>query len=201
MLWWTITWQVGCVAVEPSGQPFRAVRAAVAPAPELADAPEPTDEPEPEPEPSGPQGDFDFQAADRPADEGIASDVAQSALSAVTAPLPDAALPVDPSPAPPSGAADAPVWDPSKPLADVSFGIRVIATLLDLQPPRAVLGLPDGEERVVRPGTMLEDHGLVVLAIGRDAVQIAKITPQGFHASVTTETVRALYPAPPAAAP
>ena len=34
----------------------------------------------------------------------------------------------------------------------------------------------------------------MVLAIGRDAVQIAKVTPAGFYARVQTDTVRALYP-------
>jgi hypothetical protein len=72
--------------------------------------------------------------------------------------------------------------------------VRVLATLLDIQPPRAILGLPDGAEQVVQPGAMLPEQGLVVLAIGRDAVQLAKVTPQGFYAAVRTETVQALYP-------
>jgi hypothetical protein len=41
---------------------------------------------------------------------------------------------------------------------------------------------------------MVPEIGVVVLAIGRDAVQVAHITPQGFYAKVDTETIRALYP-------
>lgn len=187
ILRWAVPTLVGCVAMEPSGQPFKPVPAAVDPV-EVTDAPEAVlSEPataEPTRETEASPDSFDFEAADRDSEpEGSA---AASVASAI--------LPAEPEPEPAAPRADAPIWDPSKPLSDASFGVRVVATLLELTPPRAVLGLPNGDELVVRPGTMLEPHGLVVLAIGRDAVQIAKITPQGFHASVTTETIRALYP-------
>ncbi|MBX2796957.1 MAG: hypothetical protein KTR31_04785 [Myxococcales bacterium] len=141
---------------------------------------------------------FDFEEEDRA--DTVTTQVA-GASSEEEGADPDALVPVQavaPTPLseePPALAPSTmvPVWDPTKPLSDASFGIRVVATLLELQPPRAVLGLSDGTEHVVTPGAMLESEGLLVLAIGRDAVQIAKITPQGFHASVQTETVRTLY--------
>lgn len=194
-IWLLSVFTSGCVAVEPSGQPFRPV-VIEAEEPE-AEAIAETEPPPPAPadvaEP--PDGyDFDGEAREAPTDP---------ALSSIAGPL--AAEPEVETGGPgereaePEPVAPVPVWDPSKPLADVSFGVRVVATLLDLQPPRAVLGLPDGSEEVVRPGTMLPEHGLVVLAIGRDAVQLARITPEGFHASVQTDTIRALYPERPSA--
>jgi hypothetical protein len=56
-----------------------------------------------------------------------------------------------------------------------------------------MIALPDGQEIVVQPGQMLPEHHLVVLAIGRDAMQVARITPQGFYAKVETETVASLF--------
>ena len=50
----------------------------------------------------------------------------------------------------------------------------------------------DGTELVVQPGQMLPEHNLVVLAVGGDAIQVARVTPQGFYAKVETETVGAL---------
>jgi hypothetical protein len=71
-----------------------------------------------------------------------------------------------------------------------------MATLLDVQPPRAVLALPDGTERVVQPGAFLPEHRLIVLAIGRDAVQVAHVEPIGFMSRVETTTLRSLIGSP-----
>jgi hypothetical protein len=164
----------GCVPMEPSGAPFRPVS--------VADATPAV------PPPTEPQGDFDFEAEARPPLEPGADPGPQA---------PVASLPV-----PTAGAlAAAPVWDPTKPLPEVSFGVRVIAVLADVQPPRAVLGMPDGRELVVSPGMLLAEDALVVLAIGRDAVQVAHVIPSGFSAKVEVETVRALFPPTPVGAP
>jgi hypothetical protein len=64
----------------------------------------------------------------------------------------------------------------------------------DAQPPRAILGLPDGRELVVTPGTLLPDARLVVMAVGRDMVQIAEVTPVGDHADVVSRTLTPMYP-------
>jgi hypothetical protein len=202
---------VACEPMPPSGD-------VLAPAPVSAPAPAAAPVPDVDPAPAagapaktgktgksaeaGPQGDFDFDAEDRqdaPAGEGEEDPLALQArllgLDEVPQPAPAAEAPAAPAPAPLPGL-QAPVWDPTHPLPDASFGVRVLAVLLDMQPPRAVLGLPDGREQVVTPGAMLPAEGLVVLAIGRDAVQVAKITPSGFYARVDTQTVRALYPQP-----
>jgi hypothetical protein len=165
----------GCVETTPSGAMLAPVREAP-PAVVAAPAAAPTE----------PQGDFDFEAEDRPPAEET------EAVRAVLDPneLQSRATNIEPSP-PPAGLA---VWDPSQPVPGTSFGLRLLAVILDVQPPRAVIGLPDGREEVVQPGALLPEIGVVVLAIGRDAVQVAHITPQGFYARVDTETIRALYP-------
>jgi hypothetical protein len=189
-----------CEPMESSGAPLQPV--AVQPVAPTGPAPSPPAAPG-----AGPQGGFDFEA-DARTDEAGSGDVDPVALQAkllgvppdqiarlapATPPAPAAAPAPVPAPAPVTGPPQL-VWDPNQPLPDTSFGVRVLATLLDMQPPRAVLGLPDGSERVVQPGTFLEPERLVVLAVGRDAVQVAKVTPQGFYAKVETQTIRALYP-------
>jgi hypothetical protein len=187
---WLLLAAAACTPVPPSGHPFTPVAGAPAPAPAASPAPQ------------GPQGDGtafsddrdDGDAAGGDGEERGAGDpddkLAAMARFAATPPAPAPAAPaVAPLPATP-----APVWDPSRPIPDASFGVRVLGVLLDLNPPRAVLGLPDGREQVVTPGAMLPTEGIVVLAIGRDAVQLAHVTPQGFYARVQTETVQALSP-------
>ena len=77
-----------------------------------------------------------------------------------------------------------------------SWGPRVLTTLSSLEPPRAVLALPDGSERVVRPGTLLPEIGGVVIAIGRDVVELSEVREQGVYASIHTRTIPALIPEP-----
>jgi hypothetical protein len=183
-----------CVEMEPSGRPFAPVAvveppAAQAPSPSSSSAPPAPSAAQP---PAGPQGSFDFgEDAREPAELGEPTAPAAPApgLSGTGLSGTGLALPV-PSPTPQQ---PAPVWDPSMPLPQVSFGVRVLAVVLDVQPPRAMLALPDGREVVVQPGAMLPADGLIVLAIGRDAVQVAKVTPSGFYATVQTDTVQAMY--------
>lgn len=152
--------------------------------------------------PEGPQGSFDFEGEDRPPedDEPAGEDdpirlqarllgVSTASLSA-PAPAPAGDIP---PPAPIPTAAPAPTADAPPAMAG-TFGVRVISTLTEVQPPRAVLGLPSGKEVVVQPGTMLPDDRIVVLAIGRTGVQIATVTPEGFASRVETTTIPALYP-------
>ena len=74
-----------------------------------------------------------------------------------------------------------------------SWPVRLVKTLPETNPPRAILGLPSGEELVVSPGTMLPEHGLVVIAIGPNSAQLAQITAQGDHAAVSPLTLQAMY--------
>ena len=71
--------------------------------------------------------------------------------------------------------------------------VRLVRTLPDTQPPRAILGLPDGTEIVVSPGSMVPAHGLVVVAIGRQSAQLARVTALGDHASVDSVTLTSMY--------
>ena len=145
-------------------------------------------------------GNFDFEAEDRKED-GLGE------VNADEIELQADLLGVDPNnlsdPTPTAAAAAAPtyhpglpmpVWEPNQPL-DGGWGLRVIATLHDVQPPRAVIATADGMELVVQPGQMLPQYRLVVLAVGHGVVQVARVTPQGFYAKVETETVASLAPA------
>lgn len=76
-----------------------------------------------------------------------------------------------------------------------SWGVRLLNTLPQAVPPRAALGLPSGEEIVVAPGSMLPEVGVVVIAVGQDTAQLAKVTANGDHAVVETATLAAQYPA------
>ena len=73
-----------------------------------------------------------------------------------------------------------------------------------------MLILPDGKSIVAGPGDFLADQRMVVMAIGRDVVQLARVSPMGFYAKVDTQTLTALSPSgqparpmapPPAVAP
>lgn len=209
-----------CTEIPPSGRPFEPVhpaRSAQAPRPTLGGPtralPAPAGSPG-QPSPSSSQsspgadpGGFDFEAEDRAptGSAGSPTDTDPIALQEKLLGLApgsvarggddDPGLVVEgPHPRLPP----APVFDPNAQLPDVSFGVRVLGVVTDLSPPRAMLALPDGREIVVTPGAMVPDQGLVVLAIARNAVQIAHVTPNGFLARVTTETVAVL--APPSAA-
>lgn len=74
--------------------------------------------------------------------------------------------------------------------------VRLLSTLPQAQPPRAILGLPSGEERVVSPGTMLAEQGLVVMMVTADKVQLAHVEAAGDHARIDTIELSAQYPTP-----
>ena len=74
-----------------------------------------------------------------------------------------------------------------------SWGIRLVSTTVQADPPRAILGFPDGHEVTVRAGTLLPDEGVVVLAVGTNAVQVAEIVAAGDHARVQTQLITALF--------
>jgi hypothetical protein len=83
-----------------------------------------------------------------------------------------------------------PVADPTQ---VGGWPVRLVKTIPDAQPPRAVLGLPSGKEIVVMPGTMVPEEGLVVVSIGPSRVQLSQVQPQGDHASITSFTLDAMY--------
>lgn len=85
----------------------------------------------------------------------------------------------------PVGLPSAPVW-----------GVRLLQTLPGAHPPRAALGLPDGSEVIVAPGSMLPDPGIVVVAVGPNMAQLAMVTAEGDHAEIETVTLSAQYGSP-----
>lgn len=78
--------------------------------------------------------------------------------------------------------------------ATMRFPVRLLSTLPQAQPPRAVLGLPDGKEVVVSPGSVLGTEGLVVMAVMAGRVQLAVVTPAGDHAVIQSLELSAQYP-------
>lgn len=200
----------GCQATPPSGAIFRPVApakpAAAAPAPASAAAPSG------KAAASKPSG-FDFDADARKAngasgakgEEQLDATKVASALGLAKAPPspgapapspPLASAPLSPAAsAPPPAApapAPAPAWAPGTPV-EGSWGVRLVSTVPEAQPPRAILGMADGSEVVVQPGTLLPDVHLAVLAVGRDAVQLAEFIPSGDHVRVETHVLQAMY--------
>ena len=73
-----------------------------------------------------------------------------------------------------------------------TWPLRVVKTEAELNPPRAILGLPNGKEIVIRPGMQLVEEGLVVMSIGKRGVVLAKITAEGDHAQIESITLTSL---------
>ena len=76
----------------------------------------------------------------------------------------------------------------------VDWGLRLVSTVHNVQPPRAILGVPDGTEVIVMAGTILADQQAVVMAVGRQTIEVAYITPAGYQAKVETRRINALFP-------
>ena len=199
---------LGCTQLDPSGDPTAPVAVQAATSSGGGTAPAPTE----------PQGDFDFEAEDAQAedladpdaddapvegDDLVALQAKMLGLSAPPAapatPEPTPAAPAAVAPAMVAPAAPAPMWDPAsqRPIKG-SFGITVVDTRVDLQPPEARIILPNGERATLTPGDMVPQFGVVLLAVGRDAVQIATVSPEGYYATVTPQTVAVLSPVVPA---
>ncbi len=83
------------------------------------------------------------------------------------------------------------------PMADITkamqWPVRLVTTVPRATPPRAILGLPDGREVVVNPGSMVPDLGLVVIAIAPGSAELARIAPVGDHATIQSMTLQAQY--------
>jgi hypothetical protein len=75
----------------------------------------------------------------------------------------------------------------------MGWPVRLVRTHLDEQPPSAILAMPDGRRIVVSPGDMVPERGLVVMAIGRERVQLAAVNSNGDHATVVPMELTAQY--------
>jgi type IV secretory pathway VirB10-like protein len=196
--------------MEAPGQPFEAAASAAAPtttgAPAVADPPFPPDDYEPMVIPSSQLAENARKSRgqrQREAQEAAASETASapSAETPGTEAAPTAGAPVaegaDAAPeAAEAGTADPPAAGAREELAapvGSSWPVRLVSSLPDTQPPRAILGLPDGREVVVTAGSMIPDQGIVVMAIGQERVQLARISASGDHAVIKEESINAQY--------
>lgn len=117
--------------------------------------------------------------------------MAQGTVAVATAAGVDVdALAGAPAAAPASAPAPTPVGLPPQ----TRWPVRLVSTLPQAQPPRAILGLPSGQEVVVSPGSMLADQGIVVVAVTATGVELAQIEPAGDHAAITPITLTPQYP-------
>ena len=187
---------LGCEPMPSSGNPF-AVAATEAEAPEGVDPR--FDRPEPQvftSEELHAEAEASATVEAPVASAGVSGAVvvtsgAPAGVEAVVVPAADPA----PAPAPaaaPGPAPSAPTLSPARPVTG-GWPMRLVRALPDTNPPRAILGLPDGREVVVSPGTMLPELGVVVMAIGRDRLQVARVEAIGDHAAVTELTLEAQY--------
>jgi len=180
-----------CEPMPPSGSPLQPVSVR-APAPAAAPAATPE-----LPDPNSPF--VEDQVIDEaPPDRSDAPEGADALfreqLDGPRTPAPAPAPTPEPATLPPPPPPAAPLWDGTTAPQDAgTWGVSLMATLLDVQPPRAVVALPDGTERVVQPGDFVPEHRLVVLAIGRDAIQVAHVEPTGWNSRVQTQTLRSLF--------
>lgn len=179
---------VGCDnRIEPSGGIFEPVREA----PAIPAAPTASSGGSG----SGEAGGFDFDADARdPEEEGTVEPVEDEGPvdigAALGLPTPEPVPESEPVPEPEPLAAlnPSPAWDPASPILG-EWGVTVLSTTPQAQPPVAVLRFANAPDVVVHPGDLLPEQGFVVMAIGRDAVQIARVTAEGDHAKVTSEVI------------
>ena len=195
----------GCADMEPSGDPLAPVAAAPAAAAPSTETPSPAAAPAPD----APASDTPpFKISSEQLQVNAAQAKAQGLLPPVATPAPDAAstIPTEgeatpaevataPQAATPAPVAAAPPVAATPPQSAPLSGwpVRLVKTVPEAQPPRAILSLPDGKEIVVTPGQLLPDQGLVVLGIGPNNAQLAQITPSGDHAQIAPLTLTAQY--------
>lgn len=186
-----------CAPMESSGDPLKPV-----PVQAIGASDAPSDAAPADPELNDPAfADFDGDALVMSSEDLRGDGPPPAPEPAPVAPVPveavAAAAPVA-EPAPPPVAAAPPVAAP--PPMVVSAGssaagwpVRLVRTLPDTQPPRAILGFADGREIVVTPGAMVADQKLVVMSIGRRSLELARVAANGDHAVITQTTLTAQY--------
>lgn len=188
-LWLLVSMFAGCEQIAPSGNPLEPVVA------ETSLEPVPTDP------------DLSAETAEE-TEEDVFSISSEELLAIANgddpsaAPEPVAVPPPEEPPAveeepPPPPAIEQPA-PPAQPSAwsealGKAWPVRLVTTVPNASPPRAILGLPDGREVVVNPGSMVPDMGLVVVAIAPNSAEVARIAPAGDHATIETMTLRAQY--------
>lgn len=121
--------------------------------------------------------------------EGATADPEPAEKQGATAAAPAPSVQTEVAVAPPQPAAT-PGWPGQTAKA---WPVRLVTTIPNASPPRAILGLPDGREVVVNPGSMVPDLGIVVVAISPNSAELAKVAPAGDHATIESMTLTAQY--------
>jgi len=185
-----LSFLAACEQVTPAGNPLKPVQVKAMPAVEGS-----TDAPDTSPEEdeevfsiSSEEMQAIAEGKDPSAPENTEADAVGDEAPAVDSPPP--ASEVAGGQAPPSKPSVTQGWP--KQVAD-AWPVRLVTTVPNASPPRAILGLPDGREVVVNPGSMVPDMGLVVVAISPNSAELAKILPAGDHATIESMTLTAQY--------
>lgn len=126
--------------------------------------------------------DLATEEADKPVAPATDAEAAEPAVPAATA--------TPAAPAPPPAPTTTPGWPTP---VTKAWPVRLVTTVPNASPPRAILGLPDGREVVVNPGSMVPDLGIVVVAISPNSAELAKVAPAGDHATIESMTLTAQY--------
>lgn len=183
---------VGCEAMEPSGNPFKPASVKTVAASEGGVDPEAAVDPRFADFDEGPTvySSEELRTMAGPTTDAEAPAAEVDPETGQARPAAPAAAPAAAPTASPAGAVAAIQMAPTSvvpmvlPKAALGWAVRLVTTVPNAQPPRAILGLPDGSEVVVTPGAMVPDAGLVVLSIGPQAVQLARVKANGDHATV-----------------
>ena len=190
---------VGCESMPDPGAPFTPVPVATAPA-ASDDATTTGGEPT-----AGDDSEWDIVTFEISSEELLAPstpgaaaqpDTATTAASAeapATAAAPTVVAPPVTAPMPTSSTSTPiqPQLDGAQPAE--GWPLRLISTVPQAFPPRAIIGLPDGTETVVSPGSMLADHQVVVISIGASNIQLAQVSSRGDHAAIAPITLFSQY--------
>ena len=188
---------IACETLPATGRPFEPVKATSRPA---AAAPAPALPPEaPDGDDAAAQTDgFDFDAdagefeGDSLPDDPAAILAMQQGLEPPPTASGPAQTPQQPTAAEPEQQLAIP--ELSAPRAPTDWGLRLVSTMHNVEPPRAILGLPDGTEAVVTAGSILPGQNAVIMAIGRQQIEVAWVSGAGYQAKIETERLTALYP-------
>jgi hypothetical protein len=182
-----LTLLVACEQVAPTGNPLEAV---------VVDASAPVAETQAELAPEEEEETPFSISSEELATMGPGASVTSVSPEAKVDP-PSSQTPPPPPPPPVQAAPPAPLPPTTSQGWPQTLGkawpVRLVTTVPNASPPRAILGLPNGKEVVVNPGSMVPELGLVVVAISPGSAELAKIVPAGDHATIESVTLRSQY--------
>ena len=185
---------LACTQMEDAGQPLKPVQPVVQPiAPPTEKSPPPAEGLEKSPTKEEPKTEKQEEDLFTPKDAVIV--VSQKEATPTKEADPAIEEPENPSLSSQEDTSTSTPTQPTTPLAPqtpatgsfeavTQWPLRLVKTEMQLNPPRAILGLPSGEEIVIRSGSFIEEYNLVVMGIGTRTVSLAKVHPQGDHARI-----------------